>query len=440
MSELIALLDGREVGRVRQQRGRLSFAYAPTWREASGAYPLSLSMPLAQIEHSHSAIEPFLWGLLPDNEFVLQRWATRFQVSARNVFGLVAKVGEDCAGAVQFITPEEYEGFRGQNEPPVQWLTEVEVASRLRALRIDASATRAPHDRGQFSLAGAQPKCALLFSSGRWGIPSGRTPTTHILKPATQEFDGQAENQHFCLSLAREAGLPTATTDVRQFEDVTAIVVTRYDRVDTAALAAADANVLGNFSRGTPIYRVHQEDMCQALGVHPSRKYQNEGGPGPSNIIALLRSNAGGGASAIREDVDSFVRALLFNWLIGGTDAHAKNYSVLIGGGIVRLAPLYDLSSIYPYAHIDPLSVKLAMRIGGSYRLRDIGWRQWREFAEEVRLPAETVLDIGRSMAGSMPGQVAEVHGRLKASGLDHAVVDRLAEELTTRATRIAVS
>jgi serine/threonine-protein kinase HipA len=423
VSELIALLDGREVGRVRQLRGRLSFAYAPSWREARGAYPLSLSMPLALTEHPHSAIEPFLWGLLPDNEFVLQRWAQRFQVSPRNAFGLIAEVGEDCAGAVQFVTPERFEALRGQNAPQVQWLNPADVAARLRALKADASAMRAPRDLGQFSLAGAQPKTALLYDGQRWGVPSGRTPTTHILKPATAEFDGHAENEHFCLSLARAAGLPTAATEVLRFGDETAIVVTRYDRI------------------GEPISRAHQEDMCQALGLHPSRKYQNEGGPGPSEIIALLRANVGGGAEAVREDVESFVRALLFNWLIGGTDAHAKNYSLLIGGGgIVRLAPLYDVASIFPYAHIDPLKAKLAMKIGNDYRLRDIGWRQWLDFAAEVRMIGAAVVAMGRSMAESLPAQVANEQARARSSGLHHPVIDRLAEALTARAQKLAAA
>ena len=98
MNELVCLLDGREVGGVTRRSGRLSFKYARSWRAARGAYPLSLSMPLVADEHPHSAIEPFLWGLLPDNELVLQRWATSFHVSPRNVFGLIAHVGEDCAG------------------------------------------------------------------------------------------------------------------------------------------------------------------------------------------------------------------------------------------------------------------------------------------------------------------------------------------------------
>jgi len=90
--ELIALLGGSEVGRVRQQRGRLTFTYNEDWRGSADAYPLSLSMPLAALEHGHDMVEPFLWGLLPDNEKVLDRWAQKFQVSARNVFALIGEV------------------------------------------------------------------------------------------------------------------------------------------------------------------------------------------------------------------------------------------------------------------------------------------------------------------------------------------------------------
>jgi HipA-like protein len=99
--QLIALLNGRPVGVVEGGRNaRLRFVYAEDWRASAQAFPLSLSMPLAAAEHKHDPIEAFLWGLLPDNQVVLERWAKRFQVSARNAFGLISNVGEDCAGAV----------------------------------------------------------------------------------------------------------------------------------------------------------------------------------------------------------------------------------------------------------------------------------------------------------------------------------------------------
>ncbi len=165
--QLIALANGREMGSVIRRNARLSFVYDESWKQDRGSYPLSLSMPLAAGEHSHAKIEAFLWGLLPDNDRVLESWARRFQVSSRNAFRLIANVGEDCAGAVQFVRPDRLESLR--TEPAareIAWLTEEDIAERLRALRADHSAWRAAADTGQFSLAGAQPKTALLLA--RW--------------------------------------------------------------------------------------------------------------------------------------------------------------------------------------------------------------------------------------------------------------------------------
>lgn len=196
-NELVALLDGKEVGRVHKDaRGRLIFVYDRDWREARGAYPISLSMPLGAEEHGPAAVQSFLWGLLPDSDRVLDRWAKKFQVSARNVFALISHVGEDCAGAIQFVTPDRLEILRSGVDDKVEWLDEAAIAKRLQALREDHAAWRLPGDTGQFSLAGAQPKTALFLQKDRWGIPSGRIPTTHILKPPTGHFDGHAENEH----------------------------------------------------------------------------------------------------------------------------------------------------------------------------------------------------------------------------------------------------
>lgn len=443
MKEIVALLDGREVGAVRHDRNRLSFAYNVDWRSAPGAYPLSLSMPLAAAEHPHGAIEPFLWGLLPDNEFVLTRWAQRFRVSPRNAFALISHVGEDCAGAVQFVRPERRDELLGAPPSEPQWLTEVDVANRLRALKSDASAWRAPRDTGQFSLAGAQPKTALLFDGQRWGVPSGRTPTTHILKPPTDGFDGHAENEHLCLALARALGLPAAKSEVRRFEDQTAIVVERYDRVRSAKA----------------IQRVHQEDMCQALRVHPSQKYQNDGGPGPKEIVNLLRANIAmpssmavntfaintmGAQTAVAlrladSDVQTFLDALIFNWVIAGTDAHAKNYSILLGaGGLVRLSPLYDLASVCVYPDIDLQKAKLAMKIGDEYRLHHIGVSQWRKLAAEVRTDADALIDRVRAMATELPDRLADEIKLAGKAGLKHSIIDRIACELPKRAAALA--
>jgi serine/threonine-protein kinase HipA len=414
--ELVALLNGNEVGRVRNDaRGRLTFVYDSNWRGSRGAYPLSLSMPLAAEEHGPAAVQAFLWGLLPDNERVLDRWARKFQVSARNVFGLISHVGEDCAGAVQFVTPDRLEALKSGKNDKVEWLDEPEIAKRLQTLREDHAAWRLPRDTGQFSLAGAQPKTALLLKGRRWGIPSGRIPTTHILKPPTGHFDGHAENEHVCLLLARKLGLPVADTKVMRFGEEIAIVVERYDR-----------QLIGN-----DIIRVHQEDICQAMGILPTKKYQNEGGPTPADVIDVLRTY-----STDREaDVATFVTALGFNWLIAGTDAHAENYSLLLAAGPhVRLAPLYDIASILPYDDVDAQKIKLAMKVGGEYKVSQIGLRQWQKFARETRVDADGLIASLASMAEQLPDELTALTARAKKEGLDNAIIGRLAAALTARA------
>jgi serine/threonine-protein kinase HipA len=413
--ELVALLDGKEVGRVhRDARGRLAYVYSDEWRKAADAYPLSLSMPLGAKEHGRSVVEAFLWGLLPDNERVLDRWAARFRVSARNVFALISHVGEDCAGAVQFVTPERLSAIRSGEEAKVDWLDESDIAKRLQILRADHAAWRLPRDTGQFSLAGAQPKTALLLQNGRWGIPSGRLPTTHILKPPTGHLDGHAENEHVCLMLARSLGLPAAQSKVMRFGEEIAIVIERYDRQ----------------RKGNDVIRVHQEDICQALGIMPTKKYQNEGGPSPVNIVELLRTYS----TDRQSDLDTFVAALGFNWLIAGTDAHAKNFSLLLGGRRVRLAPLYDVASMLPYDEFDLRKVKLVMKVGGEYKLSLIGLRQWQKFARETRVAADELVELLASMAKQLPDEVNAARARAREDGLDEAIIERLAIQLVQRA------
>ncbi len=487
MNELIVLLDGHEAGVARSERGKFLFSYTESWRASRERHPLSLSMPLTAKDHSHSAVEPFMWGLLPDNEQVLRSWGQKFQVSPRNAFELLSHVGEDCAGAVQFVRPEKLEASLVEEHPEPDWLTEAELAERLRLVRSDASAGRLPNDRGQFSLAGAQPKTALFHDGKRWGTTSGRTPTTHIIKPTTSEFHGHAENEHLCLRLAAALGLITTKSWVKYFEDVPAIVVERYDRlifseaarnrkahaehllsraaeirVSSHPESTGDAQLLEDeaeedfnladqlLEASTTEYagRLHQEDLCQALSVHPAIKYQNQGGPGAGQIIETIRTNVSSPerlgvsskyTSAANDDVETFIDALIFNWLIGGTDAHAKNYSLLIGrGGMVRLAPLYDIASILAYPNIDPRKAKMAMKIGDRYDLMEISISDWRKLAASIRINGDGMIERIRGMAHELPDRLTDEVKMMRESGLSHPVIGKLADSLPERAQRVA--
>ena len=460
--ELVAVLWGNEIGRLtRDRNGRLRFTYADAWRTRDDAIPLSLSMPLAAQEHGHKPVSAFLWGLLPDNEVVLRRWGQRFQVSARNAFALIANVGEDCAGAAQFVRPERLDAVLAGGPMEVEWLDDEGIAERLRLLREDRGAWRGPSDTGQFSLSGAQAKTAFLLEGGRFGVPSGRTPTTHILKPPLREFPGHVENEHFCMALARELGLATAASEVRRFGDELAVVITRYDRARTAdlaaeaaaraaaaatraagesdvaaaaleaAAAAADAAALGELAESQPILRLHQEDTCQALAIEPTSKYQHEGGPSPGQIAELLR----GSSSSPMEDVAAFVDALGYNWIIAGTDAHAKNYSLLLAArGQVRLAPLYDLASALPDPSLEPPRLRLAMKIGSTYRIRDIQGRHWRALCQALRIDESETIGRIDAIAAGAEHRVGDLGARMIEEGLDAEVVDRLVDRIGGRA------
>ena len=400
----------------RHERGRLTFSYDEAWLRASGAYPLSLSMPLAGAEYRHDVIEPWLWGLLPDNENVLARWARRYHVSARSAFSLLRATGEDCPGGVQLAAPDRVDRLLGPRTREVDWLTEEQVGARLRALNEDGSVWRLPGDAGRFSLAGVQAKTALYLADGRWGVPRGRTPTTHILKPPIPGFAGHCENEHLCLRLARAVGIPAARSSVRRFGEEPALVVDRYDRVGTA-----DGTV-----------RVHQEDLCQALGLPPTAKYEGDGGPGCGRMVQAIRTYS----SRPGRDLRTFVRALALNWIIGGTDAHAKNFSLLIGaGGKASLAPLYDMASLLPYpGHFEP-RLKLAAKIGGESRLGYIQTRHWIRFAGEVGLPAAEVLALCETVAVDVADRLHGIVSTARTEGLDHGILGRLEEKIGTRAT-----
>jgi serine/threonine-protein kinase HipA len=210
--------------------------------------------------------------------------------------------------------------------------------------------------------------------------------------------------------------LPAADSQVVEFDKEISIMVARYDRMRTRA----------------GWVRIHQEDICQAMGLAPGKKYQSEGGPSTREIVELLRSHS----SAADEDVTTFSDALALNWLMAGTDAHAKNYSLLIGPGRTRLAPLYDVASVLPYPRFDLERAKLAMKIGGQYRLRSIGLREWRKLAAELGLDSIATIDRVVRMAHSIPDLTREVANRAKAAGLKHEVIERLSTRLIARARR----
>ncbi|HEY7889789.1 MAG TPA: HipA domain-containing protein [Steroidobacteraceae bacterium] len=419
MSELLILIEGELAGRVIADKfGRLSLSYEKTWRESPRSYSLSVSMQLAEITYAQKSVSPYLWNLLPENPNVLQRWAQQYHVSAGNPFKLLAQVGADVPGAAQFIPPERRAEIQSEQHPIIEWISIDELRERLIQLRADISAVRRPGDPGKMSLPGAQAKTAFYWDrqTNRWGVPGGRTPTTHIIKPCIPGFDGLVENEHLCQDIAARLEMPAARSFVLML-DQPYIVVERYDRLPPAP--------------GTQLpRRIHQEDMCQALGLMPTGKYQEDGGPGISQITTLIRRVS----ASPQVDVERFIKANMFNWLIGGTDAHAKNYSFLIGAGDeIRLAPLYDMSSQLPYPEL--IAQRVAMKIGEHYDFALVTQADWRALARSCALDEEQVIGMLTDVARALPDAVAAAHAQARADGLSESVLGPLAQRLIAHAS-----
>lgn len=425
MSERLEVVHALgHVGMLERARGRITFTYDDEWRERDDATPVSMSMPLTARNHPPGVVEAFLWGLLPDNDAVLRRWARDFGVSVGHPFGLVTVLGKDLPGAMRFVHPESLDaddagsdvGERGS----VEWLSDDDVAELLRAVRRDHTAWLGPGSEGRWSLAGAQAKIALLRDGDRWGRPCGRLATTHILKPAIAGLDDHDLNEHLCLAAARRLGMRTVSTSIATFEEERAIVVERYDR-----RRGADC---------TPM-RLHQEDLCQALGVHPSDKYQSDGGPGPAEVVRLLRDHVRPYQEA-EASIGAFLDALAYNWIIAGPDGHAKNDALLLAGRSVRLAPFYDIASALPYSELYEAKVRLAMKIGSYDRVSVIRRSAWERLARELRLEPASVVERVRSLAERVPEALSEVCTAPSVTSLDSPLPERLLDAVADRTTR----
>jgi serine/threonine-protein kinase HipA len=287
-------------------------------------------------------------------------------------------------------------------------LSDADIAERLRNAVQVYSTGAVVRNEGYFSLAGAQPKIVLYREGDRWASPGGAFASTHLLKPPAQGLNQFAANEHICMLLADELGLPVARSEVLSFDGEAAIVVERFDREFLGARGVA---------------RIHQEDFCQALGVRPATKYEHEGGPGAVTCAQLLIENS------VDPDADlgAFVDAMALNWVILGTDAHAKNFAFLYRGPRPSLAPLYDIISILPYPEVEyPGKAKLAMRIGTEYRAARVRGRHWSKFAQALGVDESSVLLRVEALVSDIPGALGRVRERVAGSSIDEAFTDQL--------------
>jgi serine/threonine-protein kinase HipA len=373
MSELIVYLAGTPTGRlIRKPNGNLQFRYD----EGYAGPPISQALPIQKEAHPHALCHAVFGGLLLEGD-PREALAKNLGVSVGNDYALLEELGADCAGALTLLAT----GEAPPTDPKLRHITAEDLDRHLRELPQRPLAAD-PNDGIRLSLAGAQPKLAVILDGGSVALPQNTAaPTTHILKPEPPRFPGLVENEAFCMSLADDVGLSAAKVAKRRsVSGIPYLEVERYDRDVTA----------------DPIRRLHQEDVCQALGRPSEAKYQAEGGPSVVETVELLRR-----CSAVpAQDLPRFWKALVFNWLIGNCDAHAKNYSLLYDTGAPTLAPLYDLvcTTVYP-----ELTTRLAMTIGGARDIRDVDPRAWEGLGQAAgmssRFARNATADTVREVA-----------------------------------------
>ncbi len=416
-------LHGRQVGLLEQSRGWVSFTYSENWLQEVGAglegEPLSLSLPPDRREHGPKAVGAFIAGLLPDSRAHRARIAQAFGLEPEQTgdVELLRMIGRDCAGAVAFEPLED----PADAHPDCRVLSEAGLAQRLRALP-QRPLMNDPILGVRNSLAGVNDKAAVVVMGERIGLPLNGLPSSHILKTDIPGLTDSIRTEHFCLRLAAACGLPTPESSIHQAEDVTYLRIARYDRALTQ---------MG----GRPtVTRLHQEDMCQALSVHPQAKYERSGGPGWKELFRLMDV-----MSDPSQDRRRLLDYAIFQYLIGNPDAHGKNYAILHAqGGAMSLAPIYDLNNQAAFAaqfkRIKPL---MSMSIGGEFLRPQIGRGQWTKFAEEVGIPAAQALGGLEEMAARIAPAAADLREELRGGPEDTELLDLIVEDVRRRALAV---
>lgn len=377
---------------IQNDDGQMIFCYAESWLSNPVAMPLSHSLPLRTERFTRKECSGFFGGILPEQsqrEIV----AKNLGISAKNDFAMLEQIGGECAGAVTFMRageslPERNDRYRDlSNRELVDILKELPRRPLL-----------AGDEDVRLSLAGAQDKVAVKVSGEKISIPLSGALSTHILKPANQHFEGLTFNEALCLKLARASGLSAAKAETRCIEGIDYLLVERYDRK------------LLEKPSGEPDYeRLHQEDFCQALGFVADQKYQSEGGPSLKQCFDLLREVS----TAPVIDIQRMLDAVIFNYLIGNNDAHAKNFSLLYPtAGEAKFAPLYDLVCTVYYPN---LSKNIAMKIGGEYRPDLILPLNFEKLADEAGLAKPLIKQ-------RVPELALSVKEGLKTIEMNHSV------------------
>jgi serine/threonine-protein kinase HipA len=416
-------LNNRRVGTLsREASGAISFTYHEDWLGWEHALPVSLSLPLRETPYRGEPVTAVFENLLPDSDKLRRLVAEKVGARGIDAYSLLARIGHDCVGALQFIAGED-EAPDSTDKLEGEPVDEAAIEKILNGLS-QAPLGLTSDDAFRISVAGAQEKTALLYHENRWIKPHGTTPTTHILKtqigqlPGGIDLSDSVENEYYCLKLTEAFGLPVNVANIETFGDTKALVIERFDR---------------RWTKDGRLLRLPQEDCCQALSVPPTLKYQNEGGPSMIDVLNLLK-----GSDSPMEDQEVFLKAQLIFWLIGATDGHAKNFSVFLSpGGSYRMTPLYDILTAQPALNarqIERKQMKMAMSVGNNrhYRFDQIHGRHFVQTAMRSGMSKKRATVIVEEIAARAPKALESANANLPKD-FTTSVVDAVSDSITNR-------
>lgn len=389
MSALNVLANGVLVGTLQVKQGRWSFVYDIGWKD----YALSPSFPLSDHEYVDTpdakAVEWFFENLLPEGR-LRELIAARDRIDSRDTWAMLNRHGQDTAGALSLI-PKGLTANADEILIPLsaQALQEKIQASRARNLPLMAS-----WDEIRMSLAGAQEKLALRIDNyGAMFLPEGSAPSTHIVKPenASADFPFCPANEFFCMRLANELNVSVPAVDLLHLPEPL-YVIQRFDREPLEQ------------GHGRIFRRLHQIDLCQTLNVAPSKKYESEGGLGLSHLFGVVQSNF-----MVRPILaaSAVVQWIVFNYMIGNLDAHAKNISFLMRGQKAAVAPFYDMLCVEAYLPRQTMS----MAIAGENKPGWVEGIHWDAMAFEAGVAPRLVRSVLARMSAGLPEAISKVIG-----------------------------
>lgn len=388
---LVVVMNGQVAGHVTRATPHSGpeFTYSEEYL-TEGTVPLSVRMPIGLGTFRAKVVVPFLEGLLPENAATRRAWADRLQTSATDAFSLLARMGWDCPGAVQFCLPEELDDMLARSGE-VQAASDEQIAERLRRLRRDAASWSLPDEH--WSLPGQQEKFTLVRRDGRWYEAKGSTATTHIIKPGIGTLLNQAIVEYATMRAADAAGLDVAQVEFTHFQGEAAIVIERFDRLEFR-----DA-----------VMRLHQEDFCQAVGMLPERKYEDQRGPSLVRLAEVIAKHS----RNPHQDRWALAEFAAINYIAGAPDGHAKNISLALWPNDVHVAPLYDLATAFPYDNAGPTNSRTAFSIGGRRDFGRVLGKHWDRAAREMGLDAEEYRLRVRGITERFPDAFADALTRL---------------------------